>query len=50
MSEQKEFITIIKFGNSQNIKELYNNGTIYMQRLHNYQKIEHTEIGDKNKE
>ncbi len=43
-----ELFCIIKFGTKENITELQKNGTIFMQRLHNYQKIEHDEIGDKN--
>ena len=41
------FYGIIKFGEAEHIKELYENGTIFMQRAENYAKIEHDEIGDK---
>lgn len=45
---EDDVISIIKFGEKKYINELYENGTVFMQRLYNYQKIEHTEIGDKN--
>ncbi|WP_294872979.1 hypothetical protein [Sulfuricurvum sp. RIFCSPLOWO2_12_FULL_43_24] len=45
---ENEVISIIKFGAKRYIQDLYENGTVFMQRLYNYPKIEHPEIGDKN--
>jgi hypothetical protein len=44
---ENEVISIIKFGEQKYIKDLYEDGTLFMQRLYNYQKIEHKERGDK---
>lgn len=45
---KNEIISIIKFGEKKYIQDLYENGTVFMQRLFNYHEIEHIEIGDKN--
>ncbi len=47
-SNNSKIICLIKFGEKKYIHELQEKGSIFMQRLHNYKKISHTEIGDKN--
>lgn len=47
MKDRKLYF-LIKFGQYRFMKELFDNGSIYMQRLRKFNDIEHEQIGDKN--
>lgn len=45
--EDRRLYFLVKFGKYEFMKQLFDNGSIYMQRLRAFQGIEHAQIGDK---
>ncbi|EJK99548.1 hypothetical protein Pchl3084_4778 [Pseudomonas chlororaphis subsp. aureofaciens 30-84] len=46
--EDRKLYFLVKFGQYKFMKQLFDTGFIYMQRLRALQDIEHDQIGDKN--
>lgn len=46
--EDRNLYFLVKFGQYEFMKKLFETGSIYMQRLRTFQDIEHDQIGDKN--
>ena len=46
--EDRKLYFLVKFGQYEFMKQLFENGSIYMQSLCAFQNIEHAQIGDKN--